>query len=279
MPFSNHFSRRGFIAATLAAPFALSAKFKVPVGLELYSVREGLKADPMSTLDSVAKMGYKCVEFYSPYYDWTPAYAKQIRAKLDQLKISCHSTHNSLHAFNPNGLPKAIELNQILGAKYIVCADVGAIKSLNDWKTVATILNTANGEMAKSKMHAGYHNHDLEWKPIEGEVPMELLAKSTDKSVMLQLDVGTCLEAGRDPVAWINANPGRIRSLHLKDWSQEKGYQVLFGEGSAPWKQIFAAAEKKGGVEYYLIEQEGSRFSETETAVKCLAAYRDLRRA
>src|SRR5438445_13035370 len=100
---------------------------------------------------------------------------------------------------------------------------------------------------------------------------------------MLQLDVGTCVEVGEDPVAWINANPGRIRSLHLKDWAKsvegdkEKGYRVLFGEGQAPWKQILDAAEKTGGVEYYLIEQEGSRFPELETAERRLALYKKMR--
>jgi sugar phosphate isomerase/epimerase len=65
--------------------------------------------------------------------------------------------------------------------------------------------------------------------------------------------------------------------LHLKEWSRDNGYKALFGEGVAPWKEIFAAAERKGGVEFYLIEQEGSRFSEKETAAKCLEAYKELR--
>ena len=95
---------------------------------------------------------------------------------------------------------------------------------------------------------------------------------------MLQFDVGTCVEMGSDPVAWINANPGRINSLHLKDWNKEKGYRVLFGEGAVPWKQVFAAAEKTGGVEYYLIEQEGSDYPEFETAQRCLDTYKQLRR-
>jgi sugar phosphate isomerase/epimerase len=281
---SNPFSRRAFVAAALSSPLAVSAGTpffspRIPVGLELYSVRDDLKADPMATLTAVAGMGYQCVEFYAPYFEWTPDYAKQIRAKLDELKIQCHSTHNSLSSFNPKNLDKAKELNQILGAKYIVCASPGVVKSADDWKKVADILNTANEHLAPAKMHTGYHNHDLEWHPIDGQMPMEILAKSTDKSVMLQLDVGTCVEAGHDPVEWINANPGRIRSLHLKEWSPDKGYKVLFGEGTAPWKAIFAAAEKKGGVEFYLIEQEGSRFSEKESAQKCLEAYKELRHA
>src|SRR5258708_38051984 len=93
---------------------------------------------------------------------------------------------------------------------------------------------------------------------------------------MLQLDVGTCLETGNDPVAWVEKNPGRIRSMHCKDWSPEKQYRMLLGEGVAPWKKLLAAAESKGGIEYYLIEQEGSDYSEMETAERCLAAYRKL---
>jgi sugar phosphate isomerase/epimerase len=87
------------------------------------------------------------------------------------------------------------------------------------------------------------------------------------------------VEAGSEPVAWIRANPGRTRSIHCKDWSPDpaKSYKVLFGEGVADWKGIFQAAETVGGVEDYLIEQEGSQFSEFDTARKCLQAYRGLR--
>jgi sugar phosphate isomerase/epimerase len=125
-------------------------------------------------------------------------------------------------------------------------------------------------------LKAGYHNHQAEFTPDGGIRPIEIIAKNTKPSVMLQLDVGTCIEAGSDPVVWIRANPGRIRSLHLKEWSPEagKGYTVLFGEGVANWKAIFEAAESVGGVEYYLIEQEGSRISELDTAKKCLETFR-----
>ncbi len=147
---------------------------------------------------------------------------------------------------------------------------------LDGWKAVADALNSADEQLEKSGLHAGYHNHELEFTPVENQRPIEVLAKNTKPSIMLQLDIGTCLKAGCDPVAWIRANPGRIRSLHLKEWSPDtaKGYSVLFGEGIADWKAIFAAAESVGGAEYYLIEQEGSRFSELDTAERCLQAFR-----
>ena len=112
---------------------------------------------------------------------------------------------------------------------------------------------------------------------------INVLAAITPKEFVLQLDVGTCVNAGADPVAWIKANPGRIKVIHLKDWApgdraQEKSYRVLFGEGVSPWKEIFAAVESTGGVEYYLMEQEGSRFPEFETAQRCLDAWQAMRR-
>src|SRR4029077_11772154 len=122
----------------------------------------------------------------------------------------------------------------------------------------------------------GYHNHKLEFMGPKGQRPMDILANNTKASIALQLDVGTCLEAGGDPVAWIKANPGRIRSIHCKDWSSDagKGYTVLFGEGVADWKAVFRAAGHGGGGEYYLIQQEGSRMSELDTARECLKSFK-----
>ena len=274
----EHVSRRSFVAAMAAMPLARLAAYekKIPIGLELYSVREELKKDQTATLSTVAKMGYQCVEFYAPYYEWTAEQAKDVRKQLNDLGVKCYSTHNSLQSFSSDGLKKAMELNKTLGARYIVLAHPGKIATLDEWKHIVEVLNQANRQMSAEGLHAGYHNHDLEWKPVDGQKPIELIAANTDKSIMLQLDVGTCLETGNDPVAWIEKNPGRIRSLHLKDWSPEKSYRVLFGEGVAPWKKIFAAAESTGGVEYYLIEQEGSEYPELETADRCLVAYKNL---
>src|SRR5262249_18992040 len=152
----------------------------------------------------------------------------------------------------------------ILGAKYIVMSSAGRTTSLDDWKRVADTLTSACEKFRAAGLRGGYHNHQTEFRALEGKRPIEVIAANTPKDFMLQLDVGTCVEVGQDPVAWINANPGRINSLHLKDWGKgedkERGYRVLFGEGDAPWKKIFDAAESKGGVEYYLIEQEGSRY-------------------
>jgi len=276
----NALSRRSFLAMSAMLPWALSlrAASNIPVGLELYSVRNALKEDAAGTVRAVAAMGYQCVEFYAPYFAWTESQTKDMRKLLDDLGILCYSTHNDSSYLGPEKISRARDLNLILGCKYLVMASSQPKPGLDGWKEIAESLNFAADKLEPSGLKAGYHNHQAEFTPEEGKRPMEILAKYTKPSVMLQLDVGTCIEAGTDPVAWIRSNPGRIRSLHLKDWSPEpgKGYTVLFGEGIAKWKNIFQAAESVGGVEYYLIEQEGSRFSELDTAKKCLATYRTM---
>jgi sugar phosphate isomerase/epimerase len=275
---SHTLSRRSFIAISATLPWALQvrASTSIPIGLELYSVREELKKNPEATVRAVAQMGYQCVEFYAPYFEWSEAQTKQTRKLLDDLGIRCYSTHNDSSYLNAENISKARDMNLILGCKYVVMSSSKPKPGLDGWKEIADSLNLAADKLESSGLKAGYHNHQTEFTAIEGQRPMEILAKNTRPSVMLQLDVGTCLEAGSDPVAWIRANPGRIHSLHLKDWSPDlaKGYTVLFGEGSADWKNILAAAESVGGVEYYLLEQEGSRFSELETAQRCLQSFR-----
>ena len=276
---TTNLSRRSFLACAAAAPLvpALAAK-NVPIGLELYSVRNELQKDLKGTVTAVAKMGYQVVEFYSPYFSWSTDQAKDIRKLLDDLGIRCNSTHNGPDAFKGDGIAKAIELNKIIGSKYIVMASAGRVNGLDGWRGVGETLTKAAEQFRPAGLRAGYHNHKPEFVAIDGKLPMQVIADNTPKDVMLQCDVGTVLEAGQDPVAWINAHPGRINSMHLNDWSagEEKGFKVLFGEGDAPWKKIFDAAEKKGGVEYYLIEQEGSRFPAIETAEKCLQAYKKI---
>jgi sugar phosphate isomerase/epimerase len=271
-------TRRGFLAITAMIPLALRAapSSAIPMGLELYSVRDELKKDPVATVRAVAAMGYQGVEFYAPYFTWTETQTKDMKKLLDELGIRCYSTHNDSTYLNKENIQRAAGMNSILGSKYVVMASSKPKPGLDGWKEIADSLNFAADQLQSSGLKAGYHNHLVEFTPLDGTRPIEVLARNTKSSVMLQLDVGTCVEAGSDPVAWIRGNPDRIRSLHCKDWSPEpgKGFSVLFGEGAVDWKGVFAAASSVGGAQFYLMEQEGSRFPELDTAQKCLEVYR-----
>src|SRR4051794_12607132 len=181
-------SRRSFLASAAAAvPLVSAAGRKIPVGLELYSVRDELQKDLMGTVRAVANLGYQVVEFYSPYYEWKPEYAKEVRKLLDDTGLKCMSTHNGAKSLSSDGIDKAIELNQILGSKLIVMASAGKVTTLDGWRGVADTLTAADGKLKPLGMRTGFHNHHIEFVPIEGKRPMEVLAANTPKSVVLQL--------------------------------------------------------------------------------------------
>src|SRR5271166_244584 len=185
MPYSD-FSRRSFLAMSAALPWALrgvasglSASSSIPVGLELYSVRDELKKDPDGTLRAVGQMGYQAVEFYAPYFEWTEAQAKQTRKLLDDLGLRCYSTHNDENFFDVKHIDHARDLNLILDCKYMVLAFSDANSDLDGWKALADRLNAAADKLEPAGLKVGYHNHDAEWKPVGGKRPMEVLAGQT----------------------------------------------------------------------------------------------------
>ena len=259
---------------------------RMPIGIELYSVRGEMAKDLPGTLKEVAKIGYRVVEYPSMFFKWTPAYAKDVRAQMDDLGMRCPSTHNGFESFSsPENLARAIELNQILGCRLLVLASAPRTSGVDGWKGLCGKLSAVVEQLKPHGLSAGFHNHAAEWAKLEnGQSIMEVIAANTPKEFALQLDVGTCVQAKADPIAWVKANPGRIKSMHLKDWApdteaKDKGYRVLFGEGVTPWKELLDVAETVGGAEVLLIEQEGSRFSEFETAKRCLENWNGMRRS
>ena len=278
------YTRRQFLSTATALPLAAAAASAapavkhVPIGLELYTVRKELAKDLMGTVHDVAKLGYECVEFYAPYFKWTPDYAREVRTQLDGLGINCYSTHNDMNSFTDDGLKHSIELNHIIGSRFVVLAHPGEVKGIDGWKRVADTLNHSIEPLKAAGMRPGYHNHDLEFHAIDGKLPIDIIG-GTDHAVGIQVDTGGCLQGGGDPVALIKKHPGRVFALHCKEWSNDpaKGFRVMIGEGIAPWKKIIEAAEKNGGLEYYLVEQEGADIPPMETAARCLANFKKLR--
>jgi len=280
------FSRRSFLAIFGTTPLALrtlaaesSTRKKVPIGLQMYSVRDDEKRDLMGTLKGLREMGYECVEFWAPYFDWTTARAKEVRKQLDDLGLRCYSNHTGAKHFADEHLPHVIELNHILGSRYVIMAHAGPQANLDGWRRTAEVLTRAAPRLKTAGLGCGYHNWDVDFRAVDETRPIDILTGNTPKEVAFQLDVATCLAAGADPLAFIKANAGRIKTYHLKDWSDDpqKRYRVLLGEGIGRWKELLELAETVGGVEHYLIEQEGSRFSQMETAKRCLDNFKAIR--
>ena len=220
---ANHsLSRRHFVAVTAASAAGLMAQGrKIPVGLQQVAVGQAMQKDLPGTLRAVAKMGYEVVEFSATlFFNWTPAQAKENRALLDSLNLRCHSTHNEIASFTGDGLSKAMELNQILGLDTLVSVrgpqptggrgPNAKPVTLDQWKEYNEIVSKAAERMRASKMLLGFHNHDVEFKTLEGTRPIDMLAANKDFTAF-HLNIGLCLQGGGDPVAFINQVPGGSR--------------------------------------------------------------------
>ena len=252
---------------------------KIPIGIELWTVRTEVKRDIAAAVRSVAAMGYEAVEFFSTYLNWTLDDAKAMRALLDDLGIVCSSTHNGMRAFTPDATAKTIELNQVLGSTAAIVASVPPVANLDGWRAAADAFADVAARLRPHGLRSGLHNHQGEWLTLEGQRPMDLIAARTPHDFILQFDIGPAVEAGADPVAWINAHPGRTRSVHCRDWSATRGYAIAFGEGDCPWSAILDAAATTGGAEFFLIEHgHGTPEEEAPYAVKGIEKLRELRR-
>ena len=255
------------------------APARPPLGMAMFTLRDEDEKDRMGTLDAVAGMGYAGVEFFGRYYDWTPEHAKDVRARLDDLGLRCFSTHTARPNFTPAALGKAAELNLILGSRYVVMAHSGQVTWAEDgWKVLADELTQAHETLRPQGLGAGFHNWADDWVPHPTYRGMDVLAANTPKDLGFQIDTGGAFRHRTNLVEFCEKHPGRVRSLHLKDWTPETNATgVIFGEGVIDWLPIFEAAERVGGVEYYLMEQEGSRLSPLETSKVSIETYRTMR--
>src|SRR5208283_3592269 len=165
------FSRRSFLAFTAVMPWAwrAGAATTIPIGIEMYSVRDELKKDPQGTVRAVAGMGYQGLEFYAPYFEWSHAQAKEMKKLLDDLGIRCFSTHNDASYMNKEHIQNAIDLNLILGSKYVVMASSQPKPGLDGWREIADSLNfaadklEASGLSRISQSPVGVHSY--KWRP------------------------------------------------------------------------------------------------------------------
>jgi sugar phosphate isomerase/epimerase len=254
------FGVAGAAAAALGATPRLSfgadeapAK-KIPIGLELYSVRNEMKADFTGTIEKVGKIGYEAVEF-AGYYDWDKK-PKDLRKLLDDNGLKCCGTHTHLPTLEGDELKKTIELHKTLGNKFLICPSMSA-KTAADWENLAKKFNDIAAKCKESDMFVGYHSHAGDFKKLDnGKTPWEIFFDNTDPIVIHQLDVGNTLDGGGDPLALIKKYPGRTKTTHLKEHGGPKGAAI--GEGTNDWKALFAAYESVGGIEVYVVEHETS---------------------
>ena len=246
-------------------------------GLGLYSVRNELNKDFLGTLKSVKVMGYDAVEFYGDFNRT----AQEIKAALDETGLVCCGWHTGWDMLDEKRLPTTITYNKVIGNVELVVPGL-----LNDMtKDKAAWLDTAKQFCAKARllrkygMNLAYHNHNTEFKDMEGGLPINYLFDNTCDLVGFQFDNGNAYSAGSDTdiYSFITRYPNRIRTLHHKPYSLKTGYATMIGEDDIDWGKFFKLCKEYQNIDWHIIEYECEElYGQLEGVEKCLNAIKKL---
>jgi sugar phosphate isomerase/epimerase len=271
-------SRRSFLVsagAGLAAGSFMSRAFanhheKIPLGIQLWTVKSAAEKDLEGTLRKVYAAGFREIEF-AGYYGKTPA---EIGKLMRDIGFSLVSTHAGAGDIAKNG-DKILADAKALGLKYVVASSPGVTPEkeklpweermkavdLTDWKWNAELFNKFGRQVKDAGLEFGYHNHSAEFKKFGDVTAFDYLFGNTDPDlVKIQLDVGWVTVAGHDPIAILDKYKGRVVSLHVKDVGKRGADgkdppSVALGEGVTDWKKVIGKAHATG-VKHYFYEQE-----------------------
>jgi sugar phosphate isomerase/epimerase len=222
------------------------------IGLQLYTVRSLMAEDVERTLQMVAGVGYREVEF-AGYFDRPPA---GLRATLDGLGLAAPATHVDLATLRDR-LPEVLAASATLGHRYVVLPWLAAEDrdSLDDYRRLADEMNRLGEACRAADVQFAYHNHEFEFEHLDDETPFDVLLARTDPElVAIELDLFWIIHAGRDPLAYFEAHPGRFSLCHVKDRAAD-GTMVDVGAGEIDFPGIFAGSEQ-AGLAHYFVEHD-----------------------
>ncbi len=260
----NSISRRELfsIAAGAAAAGCVSADpLGLPIGCQTYPVREQIGKDFDGTLKELAAIGYKRIEMCSPpgyeragYGPLVGMKASEMRQRITAAGLGCESCHYQFRELKEH-LDERIAFAKELGLKQMIISTFGLKPdaTMADWVQAATDANKIGEQTQKAGLQLGFHNHNFEFKEIDGVLVYDKLMSELDpKLVKMQFQVSV-ISLGYNAADFFNKYPGRFISMHLQDWSPAEKKQVAIGKGVVDWKRVFTAAEK-AGVKNYFVE-------------------------
>lgn len=225
------------------------------IGVQLYTVRTLMAKNVEETLRQVREIGYNEVEF-AGYFDRAPS---ALRQTIDSLGLSAPAAHVGLNDLEGDRLPRTLDAANTMGHRYLIVAYMPpeARKTLNDWKSIAERFNKA-GEAVKARgMQFAYHNHDFEFVPIDGKIPLDVMLEATDPSlVRMELDLYWIAKGGGDWRAYFARWPGRFKLVHVKDSAGPPQHEQRdVGAGMLPFAEIFAQ-RASAGIEHFFVEHD-----------------------
>ncbi len=249
--------RREFVVAMAGAGVALRrAPLRAglgPLGVQLYTLRNAARRDIDGTIARIAQIGYREIEWWGDY-GRTP---QQLRRLLDANHLRSPSVHVGLGDVEGDKLQATLARAHAMGHRWIVVASVdeALVGNLDGWRRVADRFNAAAQRLRREGFQFAYHNHDVEFRPLEGHLPMDVLCENTDPHlVQVEMDLYWIISAGGDPLAFFRRWPHRVPLVHVKDRTAD-GRMVDVGAGAIDWRAIFAH-RREAGIRHYFVEHD-----------------------
>jgi sugar phosphate isomerase/epimerase len=263
-------STLGVVSFSSASSIALAAakKKRIPISVQVYSVRKAAEKDLAGALKKIAEIGYEGVEF-AGYYGKDP---KEVRKFLDDAGLKCSGTHTGIGALRGDNFEKTIELHKTLGTQFIIVPG-GIDKELHSVEGNKKIAEEFSKLAERAKafgMVIGYHAHGGDAKLVDGIPAWERFFDAAAPDVLMEMDMGNYRAGGGDPYKMIEKFKGRSKAIHLKDSGD-----AIIGSGEIDWKRTFELCETVGGTEWYVVEDEKNADSFDRIA-QCYAALKEM---
>jgi sugar phosphate isomerase/epimerase len=224
------------------------------VGLQLYTVRDLMKADLPGTLRKVAQIGYKEVEF-AGYFGRSPA---QIRALLKQNGLTAPSSHIGLDILEKDSV-RAFADAKAIGHQWVTMPYIPEErrKTVDDWNKIIDLLNQLGPQAKAAGLRLAYHNHDFEIRPVDGVRPLDMMLSKTDPALVdFEMDLYWVVFGGGDPLDFFNRYPKRFALVHVKDSAGPPDNKMVdVGKGTIDFPKIFAQSDK-AGIKHYFVEHD-----------------------
>ena len=279
----------GALVATPNLDFAKRHKF----GIQLYSVRDDMKKDPLSTLKELAKIGYNYVEGYG-YNNrkWQGAHdASQMKMWLAESGLTMPSAHFVLKSSDfdkakgdfTDNFKRTVDDALAVGQKYFVSSSIVKedMKDLDAFKNLCDVMNKTGELFHKNGLKLGYHNHEFEFDKLGDESMFDVMLKNVEpKNLTIEMDMGWVVYANENPVEWFKKYPKRFELSHMKDGnkrgtSDKKHTSCIIGQGDVDFKGIMAN-KKLAGLKMLIVEIEDYVVSPLADAKVCLDNFKKL---
>ncbi len=244
-------------------------------GLQLYTLRDVIAANPKETLKQVASYGYKQIEGYEgPQGMFWSMSNTDFKKYMDDLGMEFVSSHCDIK----KDFGKKVDEAAAIGMKYLIYPWEGPGKTIDYYKQLAEEFNKSGEICRKAGLRFAFHNHDFTFHTLDGIFPQDVLLENTDASLVdFEMDIYWVVTAGQNPESWLKKYKDRFRLCHVKDRSktpvEDNGKNsVDLGTGSIDWGKVLQTA-KTNGMEYYIVEQEAYPNGNPMDAVKVDAEF------